>query len=178
MNAKLFAAIAALTAAVPQFANAADGTITFNGKITPVSCTISGNGSTSKDFTVVLPDVSVSSLDTAGRTAGRTGFTIGLRCTPGTGPVHTFFEAGPNVDTTTGHLKLNAGGATNVQIGLRNGIDASEIRLDAPDAAQNSKAVTLVDGNGTLSYYAEYVATGAATPGVAEASVLATIAYE
>lgn len=179
MNAKLFAAIAALTAAVPQFASAADGKITFNGSITSQTCTISGNGSASKDFTVTLPKVSASSLDTAGKTAGRTGFNIGLsNCTPSTGSVHTYFEPGTYVDTTTGRLKLATGGASNVQIGLSNASNSSQIVLGAADAAQRSLAVPLSSGAATLSYYAEYVATGAATAGAATSEVMYTIAYE
>ncbi|MFS8974099.1 fimbrial protein [Cupriavidus necator] len=178
MNAKLFAAIAALTVTVPQFASAANGNITFNGKITPQTCVISGNGTTSTDFTVTLPEVSVSTLDSAGRTAGRTPFSIGLNCTPSTGSVHAYFEPGANVDTATGRLNVLPGGATNVQIGLLNAANSSKINLGAADAAQNSIAVPLVGGIATLNYYAEYVATGIATPGAAESSVMYTIVYQ
>ena len=45
------------------------------------------------------------------------------------------------------------------------------------DSAQNSLAVPLVSGAATLSYFAEYVATGQATSGAANSSVMYTIAY-
>lgn len=178
-NTKLLAAlIVAGTAMGAQFAHAADGTITFNGQITAQTCTINGNGSGAKDFTVTLPTVSASTLSSAGNTAGRTGFKIALTgCTPNTGNVHTFFEAGPTTDATTGNLIVNAGGATNVQIGLLNS-DFSAVKAGFADASQNSKVVAIATGSATLPYYAQYVATGAATAGVANSSVMYTIAYQ
>ena len=47
---------ALMLAAAPLAANAADGTITFNGKVTDKTCTISTPGG--KDFAVTLPTVS------------------------------------------------------------------------------------------------------------------------
>lgn len=47
-----------MLAAAPLAANAADGTITFNGKVTDKTCTISTPGG--KDFSVNLPTVSKS----------------------------------------------------------------------------------------------------------------------
>ncbi|KWR81583.1 fimbrial protein [Cupriavidus sp. IDO] len=162
MKTKLISAATVLGAALAsQLANAADGTITFTGNITSQTCTISGNGSGGKDFTVALPKVSTASLSTAGKTAGRTPFTINLSaCTPTSG------------------MKLSAGDASNVQIALLNGIDASDIKAGATDAAQNSKSVALSGGSATLSYYAQYYATGVATAGTANSSVMYTIAYQ
>ncbi|MBL2545168.1 type 1 fimbrial protein, partial [Klebsiella pneumoniae] len=61
---------ALMLAAAPLAANAADGTITFNGKVTDKTCTISTPGG--KDFAVTLPTVSKNTLATAGAVAGRT----------------------------------------------------------------------------------------------------------
>jgi len=125
-----------------------------------------------------LPTVSSSTLATAGQTAGRTPFSIALtNCTPNSGNVHTFFEAGPTTDTTTGNLILNAGGASNVQIGLQNS-DFTNITAGAADASQNSKSVAIASGSATLNYYAQYIATGAATAGAANTSVMYTMAYQ
>lgn len=178
MKSRLLSAlIAAGTAMAAQFAAAADGTITFSGNITAQTCTISGNGG-GKDFTVILPTVSASTLQTAGQTAGRTPFNIQLTgCTPSSGNVHTFFEAGPTTDPATGRLIVAAGGATNVQIGLQNG-DMTDIRAGFADTAQNSKSVGIASGSATLPYFAQYVATGAATAGAANSSVMYTIAYQ
>lgn len=160
-----------------QFAMAADGTITITGQVTANTCTIDGNGGGQKDFTVTLPSVSANALGAAGQTAGRTPFSINLtNCTPTGGNVHTFFEAGPTTDSSTGRLKLAGGGAANVQIGLMNN-DLTDIKTGFDDASQNSKAVPVVSGSATLSYYAQYYATGPATPGAANSSVMYTISY-
>jgi major type 1 subunit fimbrin (pilin) len=172
----LFVAGAAMVA---QGAFAADGTITFTGNISAQSCTINGNGSGSKDFTVALPTVSASTLAAAGATAGRTPFNIALSdCTPASGNVHTYFEPGPTVDSATGMLVLNAGGASNVEIGLQNS-DFSNIVVGAADASQNSKSVAISEsGAATLNYYAQYVATGVASAGAANSSVMYTLSYQ
>ncbi|WMD18512.1 fimbrial protein [Achromobacter seleniivolatilans] len=174
----LTALIIAGTAMASQMASAADGTITFNGNVTAQSCTINGGGAAS-NFAVTLPTVSTSSLAAAGQTAGRTPFSIELtNCSPTSGNVHTFFESGPTTDLTTGHLIVAQGGAMNVQIGLQNGADQTDIKAGFADAAQNSKSVAISAGSATLPYYAQYVATGAATAGAANSSVMYTIAYQ
>ncbi|KAA1012039.1 type 1 fimbrial protein [Paraburkholderia panacisoli] len=175
----VIAAAVAMIAALPMASHAADGTITFNGSITAQTCNISGNGSGAADFSVTLPNVSVSALTPVGQPAGRTPFNIMLTgCTPNTGNVHTYFEAGPTTDATTGNLVLNAGGATNVEIGLLNGSDFSPIKVGFADASQNSQSVVISGGTATLPYYAQYVSTGVPTAGAANSSVMYTLAYE
>lgn len=175
-HSAMLAAAVALFAAMPLASQAADGTITFTGNITTQTCTINGNGASAKDFGVKLPTLSAASLNPTG---GRTGFNITLSgCTPTTGTVHTFFESGSTTDVSTGNLKLDAGGATNVQIGLLNG-DFTPIKAGFDDASQNSKAIAIVNGSVTLPYFAEYVATGGTpTAGAANSSVMYTIAYQ
>lgn len=170
--------LAAGIAFASQSAHAVDGTITFNGNITATSCEINGNGTGSKSFTVTLPTVSAKTLDTAGARAGRTPFIIALNCDTDTGSVHTYFEPGPTTDASTGNLVINSGSGTagNVQIGLLNA-DFTQIKAGFADSAQNSLAVPLTSGAATLSYFAEYVATGQATSGAANSSVMYTIAY-
>ncbi|MFC0398161.1 fimbrial protein [Paraburkholderia rhizosphaerae] len=172
------AAIGALaaTALAPMSANAYDGTITFNGSLSAQTCTINGNGTSAKNFTVSLPTVSTSSLGSASSTAGRTPFNISLSsCTPGTGNVATYFEPG-NTDTSNGNLLVNSGGAGNVEIQLLNN-DGSAIKAGFAKDSQNSKAVALDSGAATLSYFAQYFATGATTPGAAVSQVNYTITY-
>lgn len=157
-------------------AHAADGTITFTGNVTAQTCTINGG---TPDFTVALPTVTATTLGTAGATAGRTPFSISLTgCAETGGNVHTFFEQGPTVDSSTGNLVLDAGGASNVEIQLLNQADGSVIALNQADAQQNSTAVAIASGSATLNYNAQYVATGAATPGAANSSVMYTMSYE
>ncbi|WP_027014959.1 fimbrial protein [Comamonas composti] len=182
MKSKIITALVVMGAATAsQFAAAADGTITFNGQVTAQTCTINGNGSGSKDFTVTLPTVSTSALAAAGATAGRTAFNIALtNCTPASGSVHTFFEPGPTVNLTTGQLRVAAGAnsATNVEIGLLND-DFSAIKAGAADASQNSKPANIsATGTATLPYFAQYVATGVAGAGAANSSVQYTLVYQ
>ena len=181
VQARLAAAAFAIMGAIPAVSNAADGTITFTGAVSSQTCTINGNGSGAKDFTVALPTVSTGSLAAAGQTAGRTQFNITLsNCSTATGNVHTFFEAGPTTDLATGNLIVAEGtdSATNVQIGLLNS-DFQPINTGAADASQNSTSVAIVDSAATLQYYAEYVATGgAATAGAANTQVMYTLAYQ
>ncbi|EDT42061.1 fimbrial protein [Burkholderia ambifaria] len=174
-------AIAAFAAAiaVPGVSQAApDGTITFKGNISAQTCTVSGNGG-GKDFTVTLPSVSVSTLSAAGQVSGRTPFTIALtNCSTKTGVVHTFFESGPTTNQEIGTLELQgADAAKNVQVQLLNA-DHSPIKAGAEDASQGDKKVSIVDGNATLQYYAQYYATGAAGAGPANTQVMYTMAYE
>ncbi|MGO4278151.1 major type 1 subunit fimbrin (pilin) [Cupriavidus sp. OV038] len=177
MKSKLLSAlIIGGTAMASQMAAAADGTITFTGNVTAQTCAINGGAT---NFVVALPTVSASSLSAAGKTAGRTPFSIALSgCTPTAGNVRTFFEAGPNTDASTGRLNLTAGGAQRVQIGLQNASDETNINVGFANALQNSKSVPLASGAATLRYYAQYVATGAATAGAANTSVMYSIAYQ
>ncbi|AYV23361.1 type 1 fimbrial protein [Vibrio mediterranei] len=62
---------------------AADGTITFNGKVTAASCTVTGGatggGSASTNLNVTLPSITTGSIGTTkGDLAGMTAFTITL----------------------------------------------------------------------------------------------------
>jgi major type 1 subunit fimbrin (pilin) len=63
---------------------AADGTITFNGKVTAASCTVTGaatgpGGTPSKNLNVIMPSITTESIGaTAGDTAGMTAFSITL----------------------------------------------------------------------------------------------------
>ena len=176
---RMFApALAACALLSTPAAHAIDGTINFRGSVTANTCQISGNGASAGDFTVLLPTVSVATLAAAGKTAARTPFFIALNnCNPKTGYVRVMFEAGTSVDTVTGRLKPDAGGAANVQVGLANQ-DFSDVKIGQAIAAQNSAPVALVDGKATLRYFAQYVATGAAGAGPVNTRVTYVLTYE
>ncbi|AZC23999.1 MULTISPECIES: fimbrial protein [Pseudomonas] len=179
LTSKLSLVVLASCIGVSPAAFCADGRITFTGNVTAQTCKINGNGSGSNDFTVTLPTVSSSALASTGQTAGRTPFSIALSdCTPKSGNVHSYFEPGSTVNTATGNLVLNSGGASNVEIGVLNN-DLTAIKIGAADASQNSKSVG-IDGSGsaTLPFYAQYVATGTATAGAASSSVMYTLVYQ
>lgn len=169
-----------LLAAAPLAANAADGTITFNGKVTDKTCTISTPGG--KDPTYTLPTVSRTSLSAAGATAGRTPFAINLtKCSAGN--VATYFEPGATVDFATGRLinqAAAANSAKNVQVQLlgSNNSFLPVLAVGAGNAQLNSQWVTVgTDGSANLNYYAEYYATAAATAGDVTTNVRYTIIY-
>ncbi len=178
MNTIRFLAIAAL-ASMTFAANAADGTITFNGLVTDKTCDITTPQG--KDFTVTLPTVAKSSLPNAGATAGRTPFTINLsKCTAGN--VATYFEPGATVDFASGRLvnQAAANAAGNVQIRLlgSNSQFLPVLAAGAGIAQANSQWVAVAaDGSASLNYYAEYYATAAASAGEVTSSVKYTIIY-
>jgi len=167
---------AAIALACAGSAQAADGTITINGQITDVTCNIAVNNG-SNNATVTLPTVSTSALAAADQTAGATPFKIALSgCSGGTmNTASAWFEPGANVDSTTGRLKSN-GTATHVQVELLN---SGMSPIAAGAATQNDTPVNISGGTGTLSYYAQYHATGgAATAGSVTTSVQYTIQYQ
>ncbi|GLQ49541.1 fimbrial protein [Dyella flava] len=180
------ALIAGLGALASQAAMAADGTITFNGNISAVTCSVHGGtpGSGSGNFPVNLPSVAASAFaDGVGSVAGATPYNIYVGaageagCTNGTQVSVHYEPTSPRVDTTTGNLSLDntAGAATGVQLQLLNGGDKSVINLaTAPD----STPVTVADNTATLPFYAQYVSTGAdVTAGPANSSVLYSVEY-
>lgn len=153
---------------------AADGTITINGLVTDNTCVVTTPEG--KDLTVTLPTVSKLSLASAGATAGRTPFTLGLsNCEEGA-IVGTYFEPGSTVDFATGLLN-NAGSATEVKVQLV-GDNNLPIRVLAGPQANSQTVTANADGSADLNYYAEYYATGAATSGNVTTSVQYTIIYQ
>jgi major type 1 subunit fimbrin (pilin) len=178
---KIIAGFVVVTAAaLAASAQASDGTITINGKITSQTCTIAGNGA-GKSFTVTLPTVAAGALAVAGDVAGRTGFTIGLSgCSTKSGNVSAFFEPGTSIDSTTNRLKNTSGdkdAATNVQIQITNS-DGTPIQIG--QAGDQKAATATVDstlGAATMNYAAQYVATGASTSGAVSTSIVYSIRY-
>lgn len=175
MNKLSLASALAIALLAAPAAYAADGTITFTGNVTAVTCTINGGNG---DFNVVLPTVSAASLAAPGAVAGRTPFKIEVSgCTPDTGKISAFFEADAQVNSQ-GRLDIDAGGAKNVQVALLN--DSHDlIKVGAAAVDQNSQKVNLSSGAATLNYYAQYEATvGAAEAGAVATRVRYTMSYE
>lgn len=170
--------LAAALLAVPLAAEAADGTIHFEGSVVEPGCVVIAHSSPA-DIRVTLPPVATSVLAEAGQTAGRTPFYISIAgCNDTAQSARTYFEPGPTVNVATNNLSLEAGAATaqNVELQLLNE-DFSKIRLGNPAELQNSQSGAIVDGELSLRYYAEYVATGAASAGSANSSVMFTMVY-
>ncbi|GLQ49540.1 fimbrial protein [Dyella flava] len=180
------AMIAGLGMLASQAAMAADGTITFNGSISAVTCTVHGGtaGSNSGNFTVTLPTVASSAFASGvGSTAGATPYNIYVGaageagCTNGTQVSVHYEPTSPRVDPATGNLKLDTGTgvATGVQLQLLNAGNQSAINLaNAPD----STPITIAGNTATLPFYAQYVSTATGvTAGTANSSVLYTVKY-
>ena len=171
----LAAAVALAAATMAPAAQAADGTIEFNGSVVAVTCVINGGNG---DLTVLLPRVSTDALSAVGAEAGRTPFVIELTgCDAGTNKVSTFFEGDNHIDPVSGYLNIDVGGAGNVQISLLNDRH-DEIKVGAADGQQNSPKVDVSNGAATLNYYAQYKSQGGATAGDVRSRVRYTIAYE
>ena len=96
-----------------------------------------------------------------------------------TAQVQTYFEPGPTINTSSNNLSLQggAGNAGNVELQLLNA-DHSQVLLGNPLGLQNTQSVAVESGGAALRYYAQYVATGAATAGAANSSVTFTMIYQ
>ena len=155
-------------------AAASDGTVNFTGTIESQTCTVSLNGGSSTG-TVTLPTVAKSVLATAGQTAGATRFTIDLSdCSTETGNVYAYFEQSANVNTN-GRLN-NTGAATNVDLQLLDSAN-NALNLGSTDQSTSPTTAALTDGAATLTYSAQYYATGASTAGTVASSVTYSINY-
>ena len=126
-----------------------------------------------------MPTVSTSALTAAAQVAGATPFNIALTdCSPDSGNVSTYFEAGSTVDAATGNLFNATGSATNVEVNLLNS-DSSLISLGKSQAGQNSKVVPIASGTATLNYIAQYVAVnGASAAGTVATTVTYSMSYQ
>lgn len=168
--------VAAVQLAFLPAAHAVDGTVTINGSVSSQTCTINGNGSGAADFTVGMPAVAAPALTTDGAVAGRTPFTIAVTgCSTKSGTVATWFEPGGNVDATTNRLKNTAsGGAANVQIGLQN----ADLSAIIPGTSLPGTNIDTTSGDASMSYFAQYVATGgAAGAGAVNSSITYLMSY-
>ncbi|STO55395.1 major pilin protein HafA [Canicola haemoglobinophilus] len=179
----------ALMGALSSFTHysfAADGMITFNGKIVDQTCEVE-NGS--KNLTVKLPTVSKSSLKSNSNTAGETPFTISLvKCkasNPNTGQTVRLFFFNPAtnaVDVGRGILNntdTSNQKASNVGIQILDSTLTNSIPLGKPIEQYTSGTDKVaLSANVALHYWARYYATGQATPGNVKATVQYNIAYD
>lgn len=179
--------LAAAIGAVSGSAFASDGTITFNGKITDITCTVQVNGG-SASSTVTLPTVSTTALKAINNTAGVTPFTVSLdgcqqNQTPYTGTTAkatVFFEPGASIDTAAGTLKnmaTNGAKLVDLQV-LDGGVNGTPIHLgDAAQLTSNAPVIIAKTGATTIPYAVRYHATGATTAGAVTSSVVYDVVY-
>lgn len=168
-------AIACGSLALAPAANAADGTITINGKVLSSTCTVSN--ATAGNVAVTLPDVVYSAFTTTGSAAGLTPFSLNLTGCPTTpsGVVVAARFSGSNIDAATGALK-NGTGTSNVEVQLTNSAGTA-INLSTNPTPVN--ATISGTGAATLSYQAQYYQPSATaiTAGTVNTSVDFTLTY-
>lgn len=171
---------AVATALMASSAMATDGTINFQGELVANTCDITIDGSASP-ATVVLPTVAAASLASAGSTAGRTQFDIGLSNCQGvttTSTAAAFFENGSTVDTATFNLvNTDTSGAANVQLQLLDTANSTTIDVGNNNQLANTSRHSIASGAVVMPYAVEYYSLGAATAGNVQSQVNFSIDY-
>jgi len=175
---------AAVVAGAGHATTIGGGTITFVGTITDNTCSVEGGAGTGgglDDFEVTMDPVKAFSLNGAGATANAKEFQVIVggpgqgTCQDGKVASMYFLPESPQVNAVTGNLK-NAlpDQSTNVEVQLLKG-DMSPINLD--QEASGMQTATIENNTATLSYFAQYYATGPATPGLLETNVMYAVDY-
>ena len=164
-------AMGAANAASPT--TVAGGTINFEGSVVDAACSVSAD---SANQTVTLDQVQASRLATAGQAAGQPqSFNIMLEGCDSTVSTNAGISFNGPADATTSTALANtagAGSATNVALQLY-GPDGKVL-----DLATDSSTVTLIDGENTLPFSVDYVATAdAATAGNVAATATFNVNY-
>ncbi|CRY56932.1 MULTISPECIES: fimbrial protein [Yersinia] len=166
----------------PQAA-AEDGTISFTGSVSSVTCIVTGGTEEtvgSNNFTVPLKTVSTTALSAAGQHAQATKFHIalsGVDCTDGALANVSFERARGTIDETTGNLINTAAAgsaARNVQIRILNK-DTAPLNLSLPNDRHQEQVIA--SNTARFDYWAEYIATGVAGAGNVESSLVYSIVY-
>ena len=152
------------------------GTVHFKGEVVNAACAVDAG---SVDQTVQLGQVRTASLAQEGATSSAVGFNIQLNdCDTTVATKAAVAFLGTAIDST--HPKVlalqssAAGSATNVGVQIldRTG---NELTLDG---ATFSAETTLNNGTNTIPFQARYFATGAATPGAANADATFKVQYQ
>ncbi|KKZ55537.1 fimbrial protein [Haemophilus haemolyticus] len=185
MKKLTFVASLVFSASIIMNASAYDGVVSFTGKVVDQTCTVKTE---SKDLKVKLPTVSKKQLDTVGNTVGKTAFNIKVEncsaASPEASKVAAYFL--PNaeyIDENTHNLKNTATSskADNVQVRLLDNnfqpIQVGE-NIDTQYPASSNSFSTINGNAASVRYYAEYIATGSATPGNVTAKVEYDIVYK
>jgi major type 1 subunit fimbrin (pilin) len=171
--------------AIAPAALAADsGLITINGKVLNGTCSVSGNGAGSNNFTVTLPDVQSSAFTAVGTVAGPQSFTLNLTGCPTVPSSGVSVGAQFNAATVTASGDLtNAsvpGSATGVGVRLLDSSNAQIVLAAGVNSAVTDSTAITVSGSPaaaapiTLNYTAEYISTAAS---VGAGSVATTVNY-
>ena len=134
-----------------------DGSVTFNGKVIAPACTLVA---AMKDSVVTLPDVSATKLQTNGQVSG---VQIELKDCDTTVTKNATFTFNGTADTTQITAFANqasSDAATNVALQMYMNDGTTAI---TPDTETGN--ILLQDGDQTLTFKVDYIATGKATSG-------------
>jgi len=167
-------------------------TITWSGSCIPtVTSTISASGDVvltqatctvlTSSVDVVLPKISTSALPAVNSTAGATPFSIGLDCGAiGSGKLYVTLTDQTTPGNRSNLLALTpASTATGVQVQVLNGGTAISYGPDSA-AAKNTNQILLAASGGLskVNLTAQYVRTGALTPGTIGGVATFTMSYQ
>ena len=131
-----------------------DGSVTFNGKVIAPACTLVA---ATKDSVVTLPDVSATKLQNNGQvSAVQTDVPIELKDCDITVTKNATFTFNGTADTT----QITADAATNVALQMYMNDGTTTI---TPDTETGN--ILLQNGDQTLTFKVDYIATGKATSG-------------
>ncbi|KAG8153032.1 fimbrial protein [Burkholderia catarinensis] len=173
----------ACVALAPAAAYAYDGTISFNGSITDVTCNINGEApGVNNLLEVPLGEaISPSTFDTIGKTSTPVPFALNIGgnagCTDGSKVVVDFDPSSVNVNPVTGNLKLvGTKPADGIEIEIKNAGNGKtgKIPLGKPENLADAQVATVDKNKATLSYTASYVSTKAQ---IGSGSGLSSIRY-
>ncbi len=177
LSALSLSSTAALAAATTVAATTVNGgTVHFKGEVVNAACAVDAG---SVDQTVQLGQVRTASLAQEGATSSAVGFNIQLNdCDTNVASKAAVAFLGTAIDAAhTNVLALQssaAGSATNVGVQI---LDRTGVALTL-DGATFSSETTLNNGTNTIPFQARYFATGAATPGAANADATFKVQYQ
>ncbi|CAE6701405.1 hypothetical protein R75461_00637 [Paraburkholderia nemoris] len=175
--------IAGLLGLASIAAHASDGSVSVNGTVATNTCSINGTAAgTTFTKTVTLPTVPATAFPKRGATAGISALTdlqlVLTNCAgPATKVVASFIDD-ESLDNGVLVNQATTGAAQGVQVVLLN---RNMIGLNASNNINNDVAnngATITNGNATLQYYAQYVATSAVQPGAVLAKVTYQLVYQ
>ena len=150
------------------------GTMAFTGTLTAASCNVD-----SPSITLVTTPVSL--LGSAGLFAGRKAFNVTLSGCSGSYAnvgLHFVYDSS-KINSATGCLKNTDSGAAAakyVEICLRDN-NLNKLDLYTNTLESSSTQYTVANGVTTITYYAEYTATGIAEEGTVHASSTFNLFY-
>ncbi|MGR5945404.1 fimbrial protein [Enterobacter sp. C4G1] len=155
--------------------NAADGKINFTGTITDVACTIS---STTATQNIPMGNISTSSFNSAGDSAGPQKVSIVLTSCPSTAKGATVRFDGASHPDNSNLLAISAASGGTAASGVGIGFYEEDGTTLIPMASRSAEKILSSTADTTFNFIAKYVATAAVvTKGEANASTDFTIDY-